>query len=243
MRCASSPTSPSRSTLLRQPRRASAIISAPGFDHGATSHASRVHGDLRRHRDGPHDVRPAVTNPWWPWPGLDVHVLTSRPLPDRSSRVRSSPTTARRPARRAARARYQRTIHCSAAPARSRPCSSSRRRPPARPRRPALYGAGLPFAHGTGSSRPLRLEDTTSTTTERWPGVRPGLSGRFVSGTWADAREPHARADRFAALDQRSPRRGRLRGDVCAAASTLKKDCSQARSAWPPRRAWPCACR
>ncbi len=26
---------------------------------------------------------PAVDNPSWPWPGLDVHVLTSRPLPDK----------------------------------------------------------------------------------------------------------------------------------------------------------------
>jgi dihydrofolate reductase len=26
---------------------------------------------------------PAVDNAWWPWPGLDVHVLTSQPMPDK----------------------------------------------------------------------------------------------------------------------------------------------------------------
>ncbi|HEY1855251.1 MAG TPA: dihydrofolate reductase family protein [Solirubrobacterales bacterium] len=25
---------------------------------------------------------PAVENEWWPWPDFDVHVLTSRPLPE-----------------------------------------------------------------------------------------------------------------------------------------------------------------
>src|SRR5260370_31283386 len=43
--------------------------------------ASRVHPGVRRDRDGRTTFLPALGAPDWPWPSLQVYVLTSRPLP------------------------------------------------------------------------------------------------------------------------------------------------------------------
>jgi dihydrofolate reductase len=60
-----------------------AILAAPEFDHGKTSHGiPEFNASCEAVAMGRTTFDPAVTNLWWPWPGLDVHVLTSRPLPD-----------------------------------------------------------------------------------------------------------------------------------------------------------------
>jgi dihydrofolate reductase len=60
-----------------------AILAAPEFDHGKTSHGiPEFNAGCDAVAMGRTTFDPAVTNPWWPWPDLDVHVLTSRPLPD-----------------------------------------------------------------------------------------------------------------------------------------------------------------
>jgi dihydrofolate reductase len=61
-----------------------AILEAPGFDHGASSHGiPEFMAGCDAVVMGRTTFEPAVTNPWWPWPNLDVLVLTSRPLPDK----------------------------------------------------------------------------------------------------------------------------------------------------------------
>ena len=60
-----------------------AILAAPDFDHGKTSHGiPEFNAGCEAVAMGRTTFDPAVTNPWWPWPDLDVHVLTSRPLPE-----------------------------------------------------------------------------------------------------------------------------------------------------------------
>jgi dihydrofolate reductase len=61
-----------------------AILAAPDFDHRKTSHGIREFtATCDAVAMGRTTFDPAVDNPWWPWPGLDVHVLTSQPLPDK----------------------------------------------------------------------------------------------------------------------------------------------------------------
>jgi dihydrofolate reductase len=62
---------------------APAILAAPDFDHGRTSHGiPEFNAGCDAVAMGRTTFDPAVTNEWWPWPDLDVHVLTSHPLPD-----------------------------------------------------------------------------------------------------------------------------------------------------------------
>lgn len=60
-----------------------AILAAPDFDHGKTSHGiPEFAASVDAVAMGRVTFDPAVDNSWWPWPELDVHVLTSRPLPE-----------------------------------------------------------------------------------------------------------------------------------------------------------------
>ncbi len=60
-----------------------AILAASEFDHGKSSHGiPEFNAGCEAVAMGRTTFDPAVENPWWPWPGLDVHVLTSRPLPE-----------------------------------------------------------------------------------------------------------------------------------------------------------------
>jgi dihydrofolate reductase len=60
-----------------------AILAAPDFDHGKTSHGiPEFAASVEAVAMGRTTFDPAVDNPWWPWPGSDVHVLTTQPLPD-----------------------------------------------------------------------------------------------------------------------------------------------------------------
>jgi dihydrofolate reductase len=60
-----------------------AILAAPGFDHGKSSHGiPEFAAECDAIAMGRVTFDPAVDNAWWPWPDLDVHVLTSRPLPE-----------------------------------------------------------------------------------------------------------------------------------------------------------------
>src|SRR2546423_7078098 len=60
-----------------------ASLAARDFDHGKTSHGiPEFNAGCEAVAMGRTTFDPAVTHPSWPWPDLDVPVLTSRPLPE-----------------------------------------------------------------------------------------------------------------------------------------------------------------
>lgn len=66
-----------------------AILAAPDFDHGkAKLGFPEFRANLEAVAIGRTTFDPAPRNAWWPWPELDVHVLTSHPLPSGSSPAR-----------------------------------------------------------------------------------------------------------------------------------------------------------
>lgn len=125
-----------------------AILAAPEFDHGKTSHGiPEFNAGCEAVAMGRTTFDPAATNSWWPWPDLDVHVLTSSPLPDGDfpSEIVAHSDPAELVA--ALRKRYAKDVLLLGGPTRSRRCSiatrstastSSSRRPcsPPAPRSP-----------------------------------------------------------------------------------------------------------
>ena len=58
-----------------------AILTSPDFVSVQVPRTSRVHRRVRGSRDGTEHVRPGSRLPSWPWPNLQVFVLTSSTLP------------------------------------------------------------------------------------------------------------------------------------------------------------------
>jgi dihydrofolate reductase len=97
---------------------APAILAAPEFDHGKSKLGfPEFRANLEAVAMGRTTFDPAPTNAWWPWPGLDVHVLTSRPLPEEE--FPSEVVTHSDPAEMVAtlRRRYTKDVHLVGGPA------------------------------------------------------------------------------------------------------------------------------
>jgi dihydrofolate reductase len=137
-----------------------AILAAPDFDHGKTSHGfPEFLADVEAVAMGRTTFEPAVDNEWWPWPDRDVHVLTSRPLPDGEfpSELIAHADAAEMVA--ALRGRYEKDVHLVGGPR----TIGALLELGAIDRLvillvPALFGEGLPFALPGAARRPLRLE-------------------------------------------------------------------------------------
>jgi dihydrofolate reductase len=138
-----------------------AILAAPDFDHGATSHGiPEFAASVDAVAMGRVTFEPAVENPWWPWPGLDVHVLTSQPLPEKEF---ETPVTAH--ADPAAMVEALRTYERGALLLGGPQTIQSLIDLGAVDRLevllvPVLFGGGTPFAVDDSPTRPLRLTDT-----------------------------------------------------------------------------------
>ncbi len=137
------------------------IMAAADFDHGKTSHdIPEFAASVDAVAMGRTTFDPAVDNPWWPWPGSDVHVLTSRPLPDQ--RFETAVTAHEDPAAMVtALGGYERDVHLLGGPRTTQTLIGLG----AVDRLevllvPVLFGDGLPFAVEGTPMRELRLAGT-----------------------------------------------------------------------------------
>ena len=137
-----------------------AILAAPDFDHGKTSHGiPEFNAGCEAVAMGRTTFDPAVTNPWWPWPGLDVHVLTSQPLPegDFPSEIVAHSDPVELVA--ALRERYTQDVLLLGGPQTIATLLDLGEVDQLIVLVvPALFGAGLPFAQDPRTRRDLRLE-------------------------------------------------------------------------------------
>lgn len=153
-----------------------ALVAAPDFDHGRSSHdIPEFAASVDAVAMGRTTFDPAPDNPWWPWPGLDVHVLTSQALPDRD--FETEVTAHAEPAALVAalRERYDRDVHLLGGPQTIRALIDLG----AVDRLevllvPVLFGDGLAFAVDDSPARELRLVDTKT-----YPDGVVGLSYEF----------------------------------------------------------------
>jgi dihydrofolate reductase len=103
---------------------------------------------------------PAVEDAGWPWPGLDVHVLTSRPLPDRE--FETDVAVHADPAAMVVSLRaYERDVHLLGGPRTIQTLIDLGAVDKLELLLlPVLFGDGLPFAIDDSPMHDLRLTDT-----------------------------------------------------------------------------------
>jgi dihydrofolate reductase len=138
-----------------------AIMAAPDFDNGKSSHdIPEFAASVDAVAMGRTTFDPAVDNPWWPWPGQDVHVLTSQPLPEVEFETTVTAYADAAAMVEALRA-YERDVHLLGGPQTIQALIDLG----AVDRLevllvPVLFGDGLAFAVEETPTRALRLTDT-----------------------------------------------------------------------------------
>jgi dihydrofolate reductase len=153
-----------------------ALMAAPDFDNGATSHGiPEFAASVDAVAMGRTTFDPAVDNEWWPWPGQDVHVLTSQRLPEKEFETEVT-AHADAAAMVDALRGYDRDVHLLGGPQTIQALIDL----DAVDRLeillvPVLFGDGLPFAVEDTPARPLRL-----TGTHPYPDGVVGLTYEFA---------------------------------------------------------------